>query len=122
MTSISIGEAIPQLLTSFPNQNNKTIDYVILYERLEENIDENLGKKEIVQKAFFNNLASQGFEIYELEKRLEGKTIVYALLNCNSMDRLLEEAELVRLYLKLKNVINFYSINLINRPALDSTR
>ena len=110
MTSVSIGEANPQLLTSFPNQNNKIIDYVIVYERLEDNIDENLGKKKkIVQKALFDNLASQGFEIYELEQRNEGKTIVYAMINCNSMDRLLEEAELARLYLKLKNVINFFS-------------
>jgi hypothetical protein len=88
----------PQLLTSFPNANEKLIDYVIAYEK-----DEHSEKKKIVQTAFFTKLKNDGFEIYEIEHKHEKKTHVYALLNC-SMDRLLEEAELTRLELIIKNV------------------
>ena len=34
-TNITI-KVNPQLLTSFPNQNDKTIDYVIVYEKPED--------------------------------------------------------------------------------------
>ena len=86
----------PQLLTSFPNQNDKLIDFVIVYEKLDT-------EKNEVQKAFFHELKSQGFDIYQLEHMHSGKTKIFALLNC-SMDRLLEEAELSRLNMMLKNV------------------
>ena len=95
-------EVNPQLLTSFPNQNNKLIDYVIVYEKNDHENHEHYQRKEI-QKAFFNKLKSQGFEIYELEHKHGEKNVIFALLNC-SMDRLLEEAELSRLEMMLKNV------------------
>ena len=88
----------PQLLTSFPNSNEKLIDYVIAYEK-----DEQSEKKKLIQAAFFTRLKNEGFEIYEIEHKHEKKTHVYALLNC-SMERLLEEAELTRLELIIKNV------------------
>ena len=97
----------PQLLTSFPNQNDKLIDYVIVYEKPGDEKEKHFERKKIVQKAFFDKLKSQGFDIYEIEDKHHEKTIVFALLNC-SMDRLLEEAELSRLELIIKNVNNSF--------------
>jgi hypothetical protein len=97
----------PQLLTSFPNQNEKLIDFVIAYEKL---ADENGGadvNRKIVQKAFFHKLKIEGFDIYEMEHTHKEKIKIFALLSC-SMDRLLEEAELTRLKIPLKNVGFFH--------------
>jgi len=97
----------PQLLTSFPNQNDKLIDYVIVYEKPGDEKEKHSERKKIVQKAFFDKLKLQGFDIYEIEDEHDEKRIVFALLNC-SMDRLLEEAELSRLELIIKNVNIFF--------------
>ena len=93
----------PQLLASFPNSNEKLIDHVIVYEKHENETEEHSAKRKLIQTAFFTELKKEGFEIYEIEHTHEKKTHVYALLNC-SMERLLEEAELTRLELIIKNV------------------
>ena len=98
----------PQLLNSFPNQNDKTIDYVIVYEKPEDDKDDHIQRRKIVQEAFFDKLKSQGFDVYEIEHKHYEKSMTFVLLNC-SMDRLLEEAELSRVELIIKNV-NIYSL------------
>jgi formylmethanofuran dehydrogenase subunit E len=103
----------PQLLTSFPNSNEKLIDYVIVYEKLDNENDEHSAKKKLIQTAFLTKLKNGGFEIYEIEHKHEKKTHVYALLNCSN-DRLLEEAELSRLDMIIKNVIlPIYSFSIL---------
>jgi len=92
-----------QLLTSFPNQNEKLIDYVLVYDKLDETQHTKSQSKLIARRAFFDKLKEEKFSIYEIEHKCENKTKIYALLNC-STERLLEEAELVRLEMILKNV------------------
>lgn len=93
----------PQLLTSFPNDNNKQIDNVIVYDKLQENNDPKVLSKIMARRAFFKKLNQENVNVFEIEQTIENKTRVYSLLNC-SMDRLLEEAELIRLEMILKDV------------------
>ena len=99
----------PQLLTSFPNRNDKHIDYVIVYDKLEETDFYTLEnqQKRVVRRAFFEKLRAENFEIYEIEHKKYNRTRVFTLLNC-SIERLLEEAELIRLEMTLKDVRNFF--------------
>ena len=99
-----------QILTNFPNSNSKHIDYVIIYEAFTE-LD--LKKKEnylihSIREEFFNQLKKDSFYIYYIEQELNGddnkKTLIYALLHCSN-ERLLQEAENIRLEMKLKHVI-----------------
>ena len=95
-----------QKATSFPNQNEKHIDYVICYEKLEDiKVEESKKEKiKIVRKAFFDALKANKMDIYEIEKKEEGEEAkIFCLLNC-STERLLEEAEITRLEMILKNV------------------
>ena len=90
-----------QILTSFPNQNEKHIDFVIVYKVLEE-IPENLiclSK----QVEFFTELKRQSFDIYEISPSVTGENFSYALLHCNK-ERLLKEAENIRLRMQIKDV------------------
>ena len=100
----------PQLLNSFPNQNSKRIDYVIVYEKLGEIKKNDLKNqnKLLVRSAFFAKLKAEKFDIYEIEHKKKSeikgdKTTVFCLLSA-STDRLLDEAELVKLQMVLKNV------------------
>ena len=101
-----------QLLTSFPNRNDKHIDYVIVYDKLDENefytFDNQ--QKHAVRRAFFDRLTGESFDIYQIEHKKCNRTKVFTLLHC-STERLLEEAELIRLEMILKNVsiISFFS-------------
>jgi deoxyribodipyrimidine photolyase-like uncharacterized protein len=92
-----------QILTDFPNQN-KHIDYVIVSEKSKNHneINAHSMKQAIVRKAFFDDLKENGFQVYEIENESE----VFTLLNA-SVERLLEEAEITRLEMTLKNVIYF---------------
>ena len=105
----------PQNLTSFPNQNEKHIDYVIYYEKLDDvdvNDSDSL-KKDTARKAFFAALKAENIDVYEIEEKQDEKTFIFALLHC-SIERLLEEAELTRHEMVLKNVnIQETKINLI---------
>jgi hypothetical protein len=99
-----------QILTNFPNSNTKHIDYVIIYEAFTE-LD--LMKKEnylihSIREEFFNQLKKDTFDIYYIEQEIHEnenhKKLIYALLNCSN-ERLLQEAENIRLEMKLKHVI-----------------
>ena len=100
-----------QILTSFPNQNNKHIDYVLVYEKFQFFTDEDIKcakdlsnfRKTTGREAFFKALKAEQFEIYEIEQKLDEKILVFSLLNC-STERLLDEAELTRHEMVLKNV------------------
>jgi hypothetical protein len=96
-----------QKLTCFPNQNDKHIDYVVVYEEeilpqggeLKQQ-SENLMR---MRENFFAKLRQEQFEIYFIESMEDKKKTVYALLHC-SLERLYEEAEAFRLEMRLKNV------------------
>ncbi len=90
-----------QILTSFPNLNNKHIDYVIVFEVLPatpENSECILKRKE-----FFDELCKESFEIFNLKITENDKRFIYSLLHCKT-ERLLEEAEVLHLKMKLKKV------------------
>ena len=103
----------PQLLTSFPNLNDKHIDYVIVYEKIEEskaNESDNV-KKTLARQAFFEKLKSEKIDIYEMESKEKNKTFIFVLLHC-PVERLFEEAELTRLEMVLKDVIWNFILNI----------
>ncbi len=113
-----------QICTSFPNDNSKHIDFVIHMRdktekiiHLKENTDEiiNEGGKFSVDEinAYFSKLEAreammkeirqEGIEIYEYPPFEKGaSTHRYILLNCPN-ERLLKEAEEIKLQVKLKN-------------------
>lgn len=99
-----------QILTSFPNFNNKHIDYVIVYEVINENEFKDLEKVKIRKKRdeFFMQLIVESFEIYNIKIDYENKNFIYALLHCPTV-RLLEEAEAMRLEMRLRNVTSSLS-------------
>ena len=57
-----------QILTSFPNQNEKNIDYIIVYEKLGflVNGDTINQRKQIVRQAFFNKLFFISFNLFQI--------------------------------------------------------
>lgn len=94
-----------QILTSFPNNNMKHIDYVIVYEEPRDRLDEQDLKIIQKRKEFFENLKENSFELVDLEVDIgNGKKRVFSLLHC-PLNRLLQEAEHIRLEMRLKNVI-----------------
>ena len=94
-------DPLQQLLTSFPNDNNKHIDYVIAFRSVEAN-DQN-GELLAKRFEFFNELKKEAFELYPIEGSAMTGQLNYMLLHC-STERLLKEAETVRLKMQLKNV------------------
>jgi hypothetical protein len=95
------------ILTSFPDDNSKHIDYIITYKKLNDK-DDDKGRIEKLRDQFFKKLIRESFDIYYLDLNLSRKNksnVVFALLHCPN-ERLLKEAEIVRLEMKLKNVIN----------------
>lgn len=95
-----------QCLTSFPDENNKHIDYVIVYKKF--NDTELKNKKKLrthrMRELFFDKLEKETLEIYEIKFTDEkGDPYVYALLHC-PIERLLEEAAQLNYEIKLKNV------------------
>ena len=121
---ISLSEELDvnaQNLTSFPNQNKKHIDYVLVYEEEnEEKKNETEENKEIIREAFLKALEGESFDIYKLEHEIDSKKIVYVLLNCNE-ERLLEEAEITKIQMTLKQVSLFLKSQLYT-PISDSLR
>ena len=106
-----------QKISSFPNQNHKNIDYVIVYEKHNKAHDESKKenhkessndeskkmKKEKVIKAFFDELKAQKIEVYEIKTNEKDSNEHFCLLHCPT-ERLLQEAENSRLEIILKNV------------------
>ncbi len=91
-----------QILTSFPGDNTKHIDFVIVYDELEETPENELTLTKQIE--FFAELKKESFEIYNIDSTVNGEKCSYALLHC-STERLLKEAENIRLKLKIKNVL-----------------
>ena len=96
-----------QCLTSFPDENNKHIDYVIVYQELSDQEINKSKKNSRIQKIrdlFFQKLQKESLEIYDIPfKNDKGQSFVYSLLHC-PMERLLEELEQLNFEMKLKNV------------------
>jgi hypothetical protein len=93
------------IFTNFPDSTKK-IDYVLKYDKPLE-IDADFIEKESYRILFLEEVKKQSIEIYNLEIKIDTKIIVYVLLNAN-IERLLEEAELVKLEMKLKTVNNIF--------------
>lgn len=106
-----------QVLTSLPNSNHKHIDYVIFYElplpnaasssigggsEATDSVSDEL-KAEERREQFFTQLRRESFEIAKLSQMRDGKQLVYCLLHCPTK-RLMREAEMLRIEMKLKNV------------------
>ena len=97
-------EEFHQVCTCFPNNNNKSIDYVICYKEIFDAENEELNQKATnARQAFFDKLKSEGVEICYLEEKESDETVIYALIHC-SLDRLLIEAEAINLEMPLKDV------------------
>lgn len=94
-----------QVLTSLPNSNKKHIDYVLFYELPDDVSSPNFIKTEQRREQFFTQLKRESFEIYNLEQTRisDGKRQIISLLHC-PVKRLMREAELLRIEMKLKNV------------------
>jgi hypothetical protein len=95
-----------QILTSFPNDNEKHIDYVILYKQFSDAELKSRKKQRIerMRQLFFEKLRRESFDIYYLNfLDVDNQNYVYALLNC-STERLLEEFSHLNYELQLKNV------------------
>ena len=88
-----------QLSTSFPGNNDKKIDYVIVYEKTSKTDPKSL-RIEQTRQQFFSELRRETFELYFYERETAKKTNVYVLLHC-STERLYEEAERIRLEMRL---------------------
>ena len=98
-----------QNLTSFPNQNNKHIDYVLVYEEEgeeEEKKSEAEESKERIREGFLKALEAESFEWFRIVHEKKGQKLVYILLNCKE-ERLLEEAEIIKIQMTLKHVLVF---------------
>lgn len=110
-----------QILTSFPNDNSKHIDYVLIYRDLNDtgNDDDFRFKCRNSRKKFFDRLAAESFEIYNIDVNRSKSTYTYVLLHCKT-DRLLMEAEHINLEMKLKTVsywmaeISFFTYLIFN--------
>ena len=96
-----------QIGTSFPDDSGKQIDYVIKYreKKLDDNEvnDAEEENRKTYRETFFEYLEKEGFHVYYLKDEKDNHFDVYALLNC-SLNRLLQEAENIKLQMKLKTV------------------
>lgn len=93
-----------QVLTSFPNNNDKRIDYVIYYNyELKKTHRAEFGKIELVRKSFFDRLKEEGLEIQFIRMKEDDELHVYVLIHC-PVPRLLREAERLKFEMRLKNV------------------
>ena len=91
------------LLNYFPNDQSKSIDYVIYYEVGPQTTDKN---KQMRNKFIKQLKLKDGFEIQILFQKTEEKKQFYVLLNC-PLERLMIEAERMHLELPLKSVSFF---------------
>ena len=97
----SVLKYVPQNSTSFPNENEKHIDYVIVYKDNEKN--KNVVYKEAVRNEFFQKLLEENVQIKFLEFKTENENHVYALLHCPN-ERLMVEAEKTKLPMRIDEV------------------
>ena len=94
----------PQSPTSFPSQNKKHIDYVITYKDHADDNQEKRAKKTKERKIFFEKLQEEeGLEVEILEFGTGEELHNYALIHC-PLERLMTEAEKIKLNMKLNDV------------------
>lgn len=98
----------PQSPTSFPSQNKKHIDYVITYKDHTDDNQEKRAKKVKERKIFFEKLQEEeGLEVEILEFGTGEELHNYALIHC-PLERLMVEAEKIKLNMKLNDVNIFF--------------
>jgi hypothetical protein len=95
---------VVQITTSFPNQNEKQIDYVIVYKDNENN--KNLEYKDAVREEFFQKLRQENVEVNLIEFKTDNEIHVYAIIHCSN-ERLMLEAEKIKLPVQINSVIFF---------------
>lgn len=101
-----------QILTSFPNSNDKHTDYVLVYKELTESDDIDFKLKcSANREIFFERLAKESIEVYKIERQTNEFKVTFALLHCKT-ERLLREAELINLEMKLKMVCFYYNFKI----------
>ena len=84
-----------QLLTSFPNANEKHIDYVLVYQNLDSAPNSRFKKKCLAnRKIFFDRLQKESIEVQTIEAKSSKEDLIYALLHCDT-ERLLKQAEYI---------------------------
>lgn len=107
----------PQIPSHFPNDNTKRIDYVITYKYEHKLLDQDeanlnvtqrkqrtrLMEKENIRVKFLEKLREEQFEIDVVKFEFNHEIHNYVLLHCK-IDRLFEEAERVKLEMRLNNV------------------
>ncbi len=100
-----------QNFACLPSCNQKRIDYVIRYS-FDSEANQELKRQYI--KLFFNELKNESIEVYTLEVKNKNIKNIYALLTC-PIERLLAEAEKIKIEIKLNNVkfCNFF-LNFLN--------
>lgn len=94
-----------QIYTSFPNANQKQIDYVIKYslDLGEADHSRDLSDKENLINLFLDELSNEALEVYRLEIKTNKKKHFFILVHC-PLERLLAECEPSKLIMKLKHV------------------
>lgn len=109
-----------QITTSFPNYNSKHIDYVIIYKYDQDNVDDKeIRKKNEIRKEFFKHLElEEHIQVYYLRFSKDDEVHVYALLHA-PMERLLEEAEKVKLQMRLNNKFLHEDKEDLEEPSLE---
>ena len=90
-----------QITSSFPNENEKQIDYVIVYKDNEKN--KNVAYKMQVRDEFFQKLRQENVEVKLIEFKTKNEIHVYALIHCPN-ERLMIEAEKIKLRMPINNV------------------
>ncbi len=93
-----------QNLTCFPSDNTKHIDYVITYKYDTDYEEKESHKaKEAIRNGFIEMVKKENIDVYTVRHVEDSNCYVVHLLNC-SMDRLLSEAEKMKLEMRLNNV------------------
>ena len=94
-----------QITLCFPNDNTKRIDYVIFYKYSDQSKDKNdLELKNANRNKFLNILEKERIIIYkELKLTIKNQVHKYILLHCPT-ERLLQQAEKIKLEMRIKNV------------------
>ena len=90
-----------QITTNFPNENEKRIDYVIVYKIGDEKSNDNFINA--IREEFFQKLRQENVEIKRIEFKNEKQNLIYAILHCPN-ERLMIEAEKIKLAVRINKV------------------
>ncbi|CAF0718472.1 unnamed protein product [Brachionus calyciflorus] len=91
----------PQITTSFPNNNQKRIDYVIFYKYSDdETNNQDFEEKQKFRKKFLESISEESIEYYDLKFNRQNEKHHFLLLHC-PLKRLFKEAENLKLEMRL---------------------